>query len=269
MWYTVPYSNNNVNKTKQTEKYTIIHHSSWKVVWTMLSCQKSQSTYRQTCRRSWWGICWPLAILTVFVVAPLSQLKTSISTATARECTCTCIWKGGWRTSRVATQWYVINCDTIYSNVIERDGSGTTHLCPQQYHLFYRELTQPLPCAAWGRKPNKKQHFNRKCPNPEFVNRYLQRLCAWMWSQHNKQWLYLWHLLQILQTSDGAVKIWVFKRTLSLKWATFRYKGKGTKVQWQHPIEVGCSCVPPCILMQLSENWHSTVSWWWWPDFFP
>jgi len=34
-----PYSNNNVNKTKQAEKYcnTIIHHSSWKVVWTMLS----------------------------------------------------------------------------------------------------------------------------------------------------------------------------------------------------------------------------------------
>jgi len=32
-----PYSNNNINKTKQTEKYTIIHHLSWKVAWTMLS----------------------------------------------------------------------------------------------------------------------------------------------------------------------------------------------------------------------------------------
>ena len=35
--HSIPIHNNNVNKTKQTEKYTIIHHSSWKVVWTMLS----------------------------------------------------------------------------------------------------------------------------------------------------------------------------------------------------------------------------------------
>jgi len=47
-------------------------------------CQKSQSTYRHLTNMQEelvrYRICWPLAILTVFVVAPLCQLKTSIST---------------------------------------------------------------------------------------------------------------------------------------------------------------------------------------------
>ena len=98
------------------------------------------------------------------------------------------VWKGGRRTSRVATQCYVIKIDTTCSNAAPPDavqlllgqeiGSNSNHLCPRHYQQVYRALTQPLPCAACGRKPNKKQHFNRKCPNPEFVNRYLQRHCC-------------------------------------------------------------------------------------------
>jgi len=48
MWYTVPYSNNNVNKTKQTGKKStpssIIHPG--KVCGPCCLCHKSQSTYR-------------------------------------------------------------------------------------------------------------------------------------------------------------------------------------------------------------------------------
>ena len=109
MWYTVPYSNNNVNKTKQTEKSTpssIIHPG--KLCGPCCLCHKSQSTFRHLANMQEELLRYLLAIgHTDCVVVPLCQLKTSISTATARVCTCTCM-EGGWDTSRVATQCYVI-----------------------------------------------------------------------------------------------------------------------------------------------------------------
>jgi len=76
--------------SRRKKKYTIIHPG--KLCGPCCLCHKSQSTFRHLANMQEELLRYLLAIgHTDCVVVPLCQLKTSISTATAQVCTCTCM----------------------------------------------------------------------------------------------------------------------------------------------------------------------------------
>ena len=48
-------------------------------------------------------------------------------------------------------------------------------VCSNHYHLLYkRSHESTLPCKTCGCKPKKCQAFNRHCPSPEIIEKYLR-----------------------------------------------------------------------------------------------